>query len=121
MAPEKTEPPVKKRKLEPSRAQVIRGPLGQDLVLPATALAKDMQRSRRNLDATHRKTVAVARPREVEEARLLLPVVAEEQVIMEAVLLHNVVIICGETGSGKTTQVPQFLYEAGFGSPDSGV
>jgi ATP-dependent RNA helicase DHX37/DHR1 len=27
-----------------------------------------------------------------------------------------VVIICGETGSGKTTQVPQFLYEAGYAS-----
>ena len=39
---------------------------------------------------------------------------------MEAILLNNVVIICGETGSGKTTQVPQFLYEAGFGSPGSG-
>lgn len=35
--------------------------------------------------------------------------------VMEAILSNDVVIICGETGSGKTTQVPQFLYEAGFG------
>lgn len=34
---------------------------------------------------------------------------------MEAVLSHDVVVLCGETGCGKTTQVPQFLYEAGFG------
>ncbi|VDO32513.1 unnamed protein product [Haemonchus placei] len=27
-----------------------------------------------------------------------------------------VTIICGETGSGKTTQIPQFLYEAGYAS-----
>ena len=33
---------------------------------------------------------------------------------MEAVIENDVVIICGETGSGKTTQVPQFLYEAGY-------
>ncbi len=33
---------------------------------------------------------------------------------MEAILESDVVIICGETGSGKTTQVPQFLYEAGY-------
>ena len=30
------------------------------------------------------------------------------------------VVICGETGSGKTTQIPQFLYEAGYGREESG-
>jgi ATP-dependent RNA helicase DHX37/DHR1 len=33
---------------------------------------------------------------------------------MEAISEHPVVVLCGETGSGKTTQVPQFLYEAGY-------
>ncbi|RCH85352.1 putative ATP-dependent RNA helicase DHR1, partial [Rhizopus stolonifer] len=63
--------------------------------------------------------VPVNRKPEVQEARLKLPVVGEEQVIMEAIRNNTVVIICGETGSGKTTQVPQFLYEAGWSHPDS--
>lgn len=102
----------------------MRGPLGEDLHLPTTSLAEHLQNSaNRSDDAKPKQTkaVSVARPADVEEARLFLPVVAEEQPIMEAVLLHPVVIICGETGSGKTTQVPQFLYEAGYGSPGSGM
>lgn len=38
---------------------------------------------------------------------------------MEAIYNNPVVVIWGATGSGKTTQVPQFLYEAGFGSRES--
>jgi ATP-dependent RNA helicase DHX37/DHR1 len=60
-------------------------------------------------------TVPVDRPAVYQESRLGLPVVAEEQRIMEAIHNNPVVIICGDTGSGKTTQVPQFLYEAGYG------
>uniref|UniRef100_A0A8C9YIY1 Activating signal cointegrator 1 complex subunit 3 n=1 Tax=Sander lucioperca TaxID=283035 RepID=A0A8C9YIY1_SANLU len=60
--------------------------------------------------------IPVDRSPEIQEARLKLPVLAEEQVIMEAVRENPCVVICGETGSGKTTQVPQFLYEAGYAS-----
>ena len=60
--------------------------------------------------------VEVNRSDEVQNLRIQLPVFAEEHRIMEAIYHHDCVIICGETGSGKTTQVPQFLYEAGFGN-----
>ena len=61
--------------------------------------------------------VHIERPFKYQESRQCLPVVAEEYAIMEAIHNHPVVIICGATGSGKTTQVPQFLFEAGYGSP----
>ncbi|EHK20055.1 uncharacterized protein TRIVIDRAFT_224234 [Trichoderma virens Gv29-8] len=72
-------------------------------------------------EKTSRKvfSVAVVRTPEIQEARMKLPVVSEEQRLMEAIHNHDIVVICGATGSGKTTQVPQFLFEAGYGSPDS--
>ncbi|XP_064793067.1 probable ATP-dependent RNA helicase DHX37 [Oncorhynchus masou masou] len=60
--------------------------------------------------------ISVDRLPEIQDSRLRLPVLAEEQVIMEAVRENSFVVLCGETGSGKTTQVPQFLYEAGYAS-----
>ncbi|RDX56057.1 P-loop containing nucleoside triphosphate hydrolase protein [Lentinus brumalis] len=112
-------PPPKKRKVEHEDGpREMRGPLGEDLQLPKTSFAQQIQDGAKTASKP-RKAVTVTRPPDVEEARLLLPIVSEEQPIMEAILLNSVVIICGETGSGKTTQVPQFLYEAGFGSPGS--
>jgi HrpA-like RNA helicase len=61
--------------------------------------------------------VSVRRSREIEEHRRNLPIYYEEYRIMEAINENNVIIICGETGSGKTTQVPQFLWEAGYSHP----
>lgn len=68
--------------------------------------------------------VPIEREESIQEQRAQLPIFAEEQRIMEAIRGNPVVIICGETGSGKTTQVPQFLIEAGFGnklSPNPGI
>ena len=62
----------------------------------------------------------MVRSDDIQNVRLALPAIAEEHVIVEAVRLNPVVVICGETGSGKTTQVPQFLYEAGFGAAGGG-
>ena len=40
-----------------------------------------------------------------------LPVNARREDIAKAIEAHQVVIVCGETGSGKTTQIPKILLE----------
>ncbi|WP_269927969.1 ATP-dependent RNA helicase HrpA [Kocuria massiliensis] len=44
-----------------------------------------------------------------------LPVSARRADIMEAIQGHQVVVIAGETGSGKTTQIPKMCLELGLG------
>ncbi|OUY99216.1 ATP-dependent RNA helicase HrpA, partial [Klebsiella variicola] len=44
-----------------------------------------------------------------------LPVSQKKQEILEAVRDHQVVIVAGETGSGKTTQLPKICMELGRG------
>lgn len=66
----------------------------------------------------------IERREEIQNQRENLPIYKEEQPIMELIRRNLVVIICGETGSGKTTQVPQFLLEGAYGkegSPNPGI
>ncbi|XP_013145897.1 PREDICTED: probable ATP-dependent RNA helicase kurz [Papilio polytes] len=58
--------------------------------------------------------VDVKRDPKIQVARLKLPILGEEQRIMELINENEFLIVAGETGSGKTTQIPQFLYEAGY-------
>src|SRR6267142_2259959 len=44
-----------------------------------------------------------------------LPINARREEICAAVERHSVVIVCGETGSGKTTQLPKMLLDMGRG------
>ncbi|CAF3528856.1 unnamed protein product [Rotaria socialis] len=67
-----------------------------------------------DIPARPHANVQVDRSEEMQALRSQLPIITEEQAIMEAIHDNLVVLICGETGSGKTTQLPQFLYEAGY-------
>jgi pre-mRNA-splicing factor ATP-dependent RNA helicase DHX15/PRP43 len=58
-----------------------------------------------------------ARYHSLLQKRLTLPVHQFLDDLRDKVENNQVVVIEGETGSGKTTQIPQFLAEAGYGQP----
>ena len=49
-----------------------------------------------------------------------LPVSGQRQIIKDALSSHQVVIVCGETGSGKTTQLPKICLDLGRGTMNGG-
>ncbi|CAI6342234.1 unnamed protein product [Periconia digitata] len=51
----------------------------------------------------------------------LLPIAQLRDQLMYAIETHPVTVIVGETGSGKTTQIPQFLHQAGWANDGSQI
>lgn len=51
----------------------------------------------------------------VQDERQALPMFAYRKRLMETIRDNQIVIVQSETGSGKTTQIPQYLVEDGFG------
>lgn len=50
----------------------------------------------------------------LQRDRVSLPVYQYREPFLEAVRDYQVLIVVGETGSGKTTQLPQYLHEVGY-------
>ncbi|KAG9015173.1 putative ATP-dependent RNA helicase dhr2 [Tulasnella sp. JGI-2019a] len=48
------------------------------------------------------------------EQRRSLPIWSAKEALLHEIRENDTVVILGETGSGKTTQIPQFIYEAGL-------
>lgn len=71
------------------------------------------------LDADIRKSIERAAARRAALPRLSypadLPVVQRREEIAAAIAAHPVIVLCGETGSGKTTQLPKICLELGRG------
>jgi ATP-dependent RNA helicase DDX35 len=52
------------------------------------------------------------------QQRLLLPIYKHRRQIIYALEDYGIVIVVGETGSGKSTQIPQYLVESGWAEND---
>ncbi|MBL4582298.1 MAG: ATP-dependent RNA helicase HrpA [Gammaproteobacteria bacterium] len=81
----------------------------KDLKSSATALNVAIEKSQRACDLRRAAIpVKIAYPEN-------LPVSARAVEIVELLSQHQVLIVAGDTGSGKTTQLPKICLEAGFG------
>jgi ATP-dependent helicase HrpA len=81
---------------------------GNDVAAAETALA---QRVAVSVAARAARAASLPRIAYPEE----LPISANRDEIRRTIEAHPVVIVCGETGSGKTTQLPKICLEAGRG------
>eukprot|EP00301_Raphidiophrys_heterophryoidea_P011037 c1647_g1_i1.p1 GENE.c1647_g1_i1~~c1647_g1_i1.p1 ORF type:complete len:712 (+),score=146.60 c1647_g1_i1:58-2136(+) len=50
----------------------------------------------------------------IQQQRMRLPIRSLRREILYLVETNNTLVLVGETGSGKTTQIPQYLHEAGW-------
>ena len=94
-----------RRRLQRLRRDAKRG---RDIAAPAQALAAEVAASVRERERRLAGRPALHYP----EA---LPVCERREAIAAAIRDHQVVVVCGETGSGKTTQLPKICLELGRG------
>lgn len=52
--------------------------------------------------------------KKLRDTQANLPVAQYKEEIVEMVKMEKVIIVAGDTGCGKSTQIPRYLYEAGF-------
>lgn len=69
----------------------------------------------RNVDPEdEEKKVMKYQSNSLQDVRRSLPIFVYRDGLLDAIEKYQVLVVVGETGSGKTTQIPQYLYEAGY-------
>ena len=118
---------TKPGRADSGRAELERRIEEEVLTRDRRALRERLRRLRRgNRAARRRLEAAVARSRSARAARAArlpapefppdLPITSQRAAIAAAVEAHPVVVVRGETGSGKTTQLPKICLAAGRGA-----
>ncbi|KAM3140264.1 hypothetical protein pb186bvf_007620 [Paramecium bursaria] len=84
--------------------------LSKDDIYDLVQLTED-QLFKDNLQYNHKQ---LQRDEIIQKQRQQLPILKQENEIIDTIRGNLITLISGETGCGKSTQIPQFLYEAGF-------
>eukprot|EP00842_Homolaphlyctis_polyrhiza_P002179 jgi/Hompol1/2962/HPOL_003083-RA len=79
-----------------------------NFVLESAIAAKESIENGPKISEAERKAMSI------KEVRESLPIYVYREEFLSAMQQCQTLIIVGETGSGKTTQIPQYLHEAGF-------
>jgi pre-mRNA-splicing factor ATP-dependent RNA helicase DHX16 len=80
----------------------------QNIKFDAPMVDLEKQRLQANLDEAESKA------KNIEETRKSLPIYKYKDEFLQAVVDHQILVLVGATGSGKTTQLTQYLEEAGY-------
>ncbi|KAK8139085.1 helicase associated domain-containing protein [Apiospora sp. TS-2023a] len=88
--------------------QYINWNLDATLAGEGKQLTKEQRFLDAQIDAAEKKALSI------QETRKSLPIAAYRDEFIAAINQYQILVIVGETGSGKTTQLPQYLHEAGF-------
>lgn len=75
---------------------------------------KTSQRFAEHMKSSDNASSDFAMKKSIQQQRQYLPVFAVRQQLLTIIRENPVVIIVGETGSGKTTQLTQYLHEDGY-------
>ena len=78
--------------------------------------SRDLDKFRCTINASIEKVKARIENRPRPQFALDLPVTQRREEIAKCIQNHQVIILAGETGSGKTTQLPQICLDLGLGS-----
>ncbi|CAH0058780.1 unnamed protein product [Clonostachys solani] len=89
-------------------AQYIQWSLDSRMAGEGKQLTKEQRFLEAQIDAAEKKALSI------QETRKTLPIYKYRDEFLAALETHQILVIVGETGSGKTTQLPQYLHEAGY-------
>ena len=77
-------------------------------------ITKGQTMSKEQALLTKRLEEVVQKAKTIEDQRKSLPMYQYRSQLLDALKEYQVIIVVAETGSGKTTQIPQYLHEAGY-------